>query len=111
MRTAPQTVQNLNTEDIPLLASAMEEMGLKVRLLGGVINFSGTLTGTRQYVTGAYQNGKLTSDGPIDLGVLARYTAVASMKAQVQQNNSDKYRKTKTTLTKISEFKYEVQQA
>lgn len=108
MRTTTQVLEGI--KDINLLAAAMNEMGLKTRVIAQTIAFSGVPQGTGEWLEGNYQNGKLTINNgdKLDLGALKKYTAIANLKKQVAANNADKYKKTKLTLTKVSEFKYTV---
>jgi hypothetical protein len=105
MRKVQQTLENIT--DINLLAAALEEMGLKTRVIAQTIAFSG-VDSKGQYQSGSYANGKLTTQQGMDLGLLKKYTAIANLKKQVAANNADKYKKTKLTMTKVSEFNYKV---
>jgi len=108
VRNTTQVLEGI--EDINLLASGMNEMGLTTRVIAKTVAFSGVPQGTGEWLEGSYQNGKLTIKGStqLDLDLLKKYTAIANLKKQVAANNQDKYKKTKLTLTKQSEFKYTV---
>jgi hypothetical protein len=105
-RTVEQTLDNI--PDIALLAKGLEEMGFRVRLIANAISFSGVDKTTGMYQSGSYANGKLTTQEGLDLGLLQQYCGVANIKKQVAENNASKYKATKLTLTKVSEFKYVV---
>ena len=106
MRTVEQTLENI--PDINLLAKGLEEMGFKTRVIAQTISFSGVDKTTGQYQSGSYENGKLTTQEGLNLGMLKKYVAIANVKKQVEANNLDKYKKTKLTLTKVGEFNYKV---
>lgn len=105
-RTVEQTLDNI--PDIALLAKGLEEMGFRVRLIADTIAFSGVDKTTGMYQSGSYANGKLVTEEGLDLEMLKKYVAVASIKKQVAANNADKYKKTKLTLHKTGEFNYKV---
>lgn len=108
MRSTTQVLEGI--EDVGLLAAAMNEMGLATRVIAKTVAFSGVPQGTGEWIEGNYSNGKLTINNGdrLDLEMLKKYTAIANLKKQVAVNNADKYKKTKLTLTKQSEFKYTV---
>lgn len=106
VREVEQTLENI--PDIKLLAGGLVEMGFQVRLIADTIAFSGVDKTTGMYQSGSYANGKLTTQEGLDLGLLQQYCGVANIKKQVAENNASKYKATKLTLTKVSEFKYVV---
>lgn len=106
IRTTTQVLDNI--PDLKLLAAGLVEMGFQVRLIADTIAFSGVDKTTGMYQSGSYANGKLTTQEGLDLGLLQQYCGVANIKKQVAENNASKYKATKLTLTKVSEFKYVV---
>ncbi len=83
-------------------------MGFKVNVGDNWLKFNGVDKTTGMWQSGSYQNGKLTTQEGLNLGALQKYCAVANIKKQVEENNSSKYKATKLTLTKVSEFNYTV---
>lgn len=106
IRTTTQVLDNI--PDLKLLAAGLVEMGFQVRPIADTIAFSGVDKTTGMYQSGSYANGKLTTQEGLDLGLLQQYCGVANIKKQVAENNASKYKATKLTLTKVSEFKYVV---
>lgn len=106
VRTVEQALADI--PDINLLAKGLEEMGFKTRVVAKTIAFYGVDKTTGQYQSGSYENGKLTTEAGLNLGMLKKCVAIANVKKQVESNNSDKYKKTKLTLTKVGEFNYKV---
>ena len=106
VREVEQALENI--PDIKLLAGGLVEMGFQVRLIADTIAFSGVDKTTGMYQSGSYANGKLTTQEGLDLGLLQQYCGVANIKKQIAENNASKYKATKLTLTKVSEFKYVV---
>ena len=106
IRATTQVLDNI--PDLKLLAAGLVEMGFQVRLIADTIAFSGVDKTTGMYQSGSYANGKLTTQEGLDLGLLQQYCGVANIKKQVAENNASKYKATKLTLTKVSEFKYVV---
>ena len=104
VRETTQVLENI--PDVGLLAAGLVEMGFQVRLISETIAFSGVDKTTGMYQSGSYANGKLSSQEGLDLGLLQQYCGVANIKKQVAENNASKYKATKLTLTKVSEFKY-----
>jgi hypothetical protein len=105
-RTVEQALDNI--PDLKLLAAGLEEMGFRVRLIANTISFSGVDKTTGMYQSGSYANGNLVTEEGLDLEMLKKYVAVASIKKQVAANNESKYKSTKLTLHKLSEFHYKV---
>ena len=107
VREVEQTLENI--PDIKLLAGGLVEMGFTVQLVdNSEVVFYGVDKTTGMYQSGSYANGKLTTQEGLDLGLLQQYCGVANIKKQVAENNASKYKATKLTLTKVSEFKYVV---
>ena len=106
VREVEQALENI--PDIKLLAGGLQEMGFNAQVSGNSIYFSGVDKTTGMYQSGSYANGKLSSQEGLDLGLLQQYCGVANIKKQVAENNASKYKATKLTLTKVSEFKYVV---
>ena len=106
VRTTTQTLENI--PDPELLGAGLTEMGFKVNVADNWLKFNGVDKTTGLWQSGSYANGKLTTQEGLDLAMLKKYVAVANVKAQVEANNQDKYKKTKLTLTKVSEFNYTV---
>ena len=106
VREVEQALENI--PDIKLLAGGLQEMGFNAQVSGNSIYFSGVDKTTGMYQSGSYANGKLSSQEGLDLEMLKKYVAVASIKKQVAANNADKYKKTKLTLHKTGEFSYKV---
>jgi len=106
-RTVEQTLDNI--PDLKLLAGGLQEMGFGVYLSSNTtISFSGVDKTTGMYQSGSYANGKLVTEEGLDLEMLKKYVAVASIKKQVAENNSSKYKKTKLTLTQTGPFSFSV---
>jgi hypothetical protein len=106
VREVEQVLENI--PDIQLLAGGLKEMGFNAQVSGTSIYFSGVDKTTGMYQSGSYANGKLTTQEGLDLEMLKKYTAVANIKKQVAENNKSKYKSTKLTLHKLSEFHYKV---
>jgi len=105
-RTVEQTLDNI--PDLKLLAAGLEEMGFRVRLIANTISFSGVDKTTGMYQSGSYANGKLVTEEGLDLEMLKKYTAKANINKQIADNNSNKYKKCKLTITWTSLTKFEI---
>jgi hypothetical protein len=103
-RTVTQSLSDVN--DINLLARGLEEMGFTTRVIGKTVAFSGVDKTTGEYQSGEYRDGKLTSSTGMNLVALGQYVGKANIKKQVSDNNTDKYKATKITLTWTSEFDF-----
>ena len=101
-RTVTQSLSDV--KDINLLARGLEEMGFTTRVLGKTVAFSGVDKTTGEYQSGEYRDGKLTSSNGMNLEALGQYVGKANIKKQVEENNADKYKATKITLTWTGEF-------
>ncbi len=96
MRRVQQTLANI--PDLGLLDKALQALGFTTRVIAQTIAFSGVYKPTGQWHSGSYEKGKITTEQGIDLKLLAKYVAKANVEKQVEDNNADKYKKTKLTL-------------
>ena len=106
VREVEQTLDNI--PDIKLLAGGLQEMGFNAQVSGNSIYFSGVDKTTGMYQSGSYANGKLTTQEGLDIPTLTQCIAKANINKQIADNNSNKYKKCKLTITWTSLTKFEI---
>lgn len=104
IRTTTQVLENI--PDIQLLGKGLEEMGFKVNASADWLKFNGIDKTTGKWQSGSYQNGKLTTQEGLNLDMLAKYVAKANVIKQVEDNQNDKYKAQKISISWTGEFDF-----